>query len=77
MFRTKFRHLLVQYHLLAHHLHHLLKYTLFLRKNCEHKLLGIVDQCNFEMFIKELPCRYRRECEHVNLVLIMVVRDAT
>ena len=44
-FKQNLDNSLVQYHLLAHHLHHLLKYVDFSWNIfCHHKLLGFVDQ---------------------------------
>ena len=42
-------------YLLAHYLHHLLKNVDFpCKRNCQHKLIGYVDRCVFQMFISFL-----------------------
>ena len=49
---NRFWQLLVQYHLLAHHLHRLLKYVdCSWHCFCQHKLLGFVNQRVFKMFM--------------------------
>ena len=53
VFQTIFWQSLVQYHLLAHHLHHLhfLKCRQILENIYQHELLNFVDQCVFKMFM--------------------------